>query len=194
MKKFSLCCAFAAAFGVLHAQTISTYTEAYMHPLQNYTGFADSFAAPGPTLLDYEFGLAGDPTNSTLSISIYQWSASTFYGSTVGNALYTHSIVRPTADSNITLSNIDVPMTTGVEYAAVFQTYGNLNNSVQLMSKFPINTNPTGNLFTWDTFTDRYDGYGYDTEFKATFGAVPEAPPLAILGLGVIGLFWRRRR
>jgi hypothetical protein len=175
---------------VSRAQVIDTYPFWDGNVTNAWTAVAQTFDAPGSTLSDYQFAIDGNPSGGTLNISLYDWIAGT--GQT-GAALYSTSVAWPTSTGDVVLSGINVALSTGSHYGMVVELGGAIDPSVHFMTN--VTGSPTGyGYWSGDNGTTWGGIPGFSTEFRATFGSVPEPASFAVLGLGALALVRRRRK
>ncbi len=168
----------------------STYTNAYVLEAQTFITPSDN------VLSDFAFQMFNAP-GQLVQLEIFAWGAS----GPVGSALYTsNSVARTNALLNLTVSGINLALTTGNEYGAVLDSFGYSGENAAY------NTNQTsysgGDLWLVSNSGSVWaDHPGLNLYFQATFvpgqgTSTPEPGAVVLMGagLGVLGLLVKRKR
>lgn len=170
------------AAALSQATVIDTYPDWDGNITNGWQYVAQSFTAPSDNvLLNWTFGTNSQPN---LGFSIFAWDPNS--GPTSG-ALF-QTTVNAGGGGDFTVSNINLALTTGNVYAVVYET--DLNQSIHFQTN---NTSYTGGCASWNNGTWNFLNSGWNTQFRAEFGTVPEPGTLAALALGALILVRRRR-
>lgn len=169
---------------------IDTYPSSSGWQTSGWGATAQSFTVPvvDNVLSDWTFNLAGSGTN-------YKFSIVQMTGGLpdINQSLYTVTNPWSVGDQNI--NGINLSLTSGTQYAAVIDFLGYAGSSVE----FGPDTYAGGNGFWGFTNSNGWTNFsGLDHIFQASFVSggnnVPEPASLALLGLGIAGIYLSKRK
>lgn len=174
-----------------HADMASGTTKAVnLYPAWGWAEAAQSFKAPSSDtiLSQWSFSLDGSGTN-------YRFSIVQLDGGMPDLTQPLFSVTQAWSTGTQTISNINLGLTGGAQYAAVIDFLGYTNVSVYYVDDDYVD----GNAYWGATSggSDWISSPEVDLYFSAAFvsaNSVPEPASAALLGLGLTAAMWRRRR
>jgi hypothetical protein len=168
------------------AAIINTYPDWDGNVTLSYSRVAQSFLAPADNLLaSWKFTLAPSAASTNLLFQIVPWNPLSGPG---GAALFTRNLSWPAQGGDILVDNINLTLTPGSRYAAVFDFNGYRGSSV--FFEYNQNSYNQGNASWFGGINPAwvYLNSTYNTEFQAQFLAVPEPANLLPLALSATAL------
>lgn len=168
------------------ALVIDTYPDWTGSITGGWLAQAQNFIGPSDNVLNsWRFSLAAGTGNVTFSI--FNWSAS----GPVGSALFSTTAPWPSTDSPVDINNINLTLVQGNSYGAVVDLQGQSGNSVHFnnnQNSYNLGNGWWMNSAGWNNFA------GLNQTFRAVFSPVPEPASMIAIGVGLAGLFARRKR